>query len=134
MKYMKHWCRNVQTKAGEDRVEILSEQAILNEYFYHWYDKVVAKYGIEGAKDLFPTFDDLTKACTDDWVGLHWAWEYVGMDVGTLQEVLTKHKNRDKIVCVFLDDSDDKYSTGKEYYIDAAFPCIDGVTLYLEEI
>lgn len=69
---MRYYCFNAlkTDPAIDSYVEVMSEEEILAEYYDHWYDAMVSKFGKE-VVDRDYCKDD----CIDDWVVVNWAWE-----------------------------------------------------------
>jgi hypothetical protein len=67
---MKYWSIAYPGGNGEDVVETLSEDEIIEYYYPHWEKKMIEKYGQE---EFDKTWSK--KECLEDWVITHWAWE-----------------------------------------------------------
>jgi hypothetical protein len=67
---MKYWSINYPGDSGEDIVETLSEEEILEQYYTYWSGKMIEKYG---QKEFEKTWS--TQECIEDWVVVHCAWE-----------------------------------------------------------
>jgi len=53
---------------GNPETLIFTEEEILKEYWNHWRDSMIRKFG-KDCKDI------TKKNCIDDWVTVHWAQE-----------------------------------------------------------
>lgn len=73
---MKYWCNAYPNEKGEDVVECLSEQEIINQYWDYWYGRMCEKFGKEHVDANYTTQD-----CIDDWTVVHWAWEVTADDI-----------------------------------------------------
>lgn len=69
---MRYYCFDTwkTDPAVDSYVEVMSEQEILDEYYDHWYDAMVSKFGKE-IVDANYCVDD----CIDDWCIINYAWE-----------------------------------------------------------
>lgn len=70
---------------GEDGVtpvyERLDEEDILDRFWYHWYDRMVSKYGeFFHVKNKWSNME-LREMCIQDWVTVHWAYPIWNWDV-----------------------------------------------------
>lgn len=74
---MYEWCY-----PGEDGVtpviERLTENDILDRFWYYWYSRMVSKYG-EITKNW--SDEELRKMCIQDWIIIHWAFPFWNFDV-----------------------------------------------------
>lgn len=73
---MKYYSVAYPDEDGNDVVETLSEQDILDEYWEYWSSRMIKKYGQEYFDTTFSV-----KECIEDWIVVHWAWE--SDDAGT---------------------------------------------------
>jgi hypothetical protein len=67
---MRYWSIGYPDEDGNDVVETLSEDEVLEQYWAHWYGKMCQKFGKEHVDTNYTKQD-----CIDDWVIVHWAWE-----------------------------------------------------------
>lgn len=67
---MKYWCIGYPDENGNDVVETLSEDEILEQYYDYWSTQMIKKFG----QEVFEK-DWCKQDCIDDWVHIHWAWE-----------------------------------------------------------
>ena len=51
-------------------VVTMSEEEILDTYWWYWYDRMCAKFGKEHVDATYTKEDALT-----DWIVVNWAWE-----------------------------------------------------------
>lgn len=61
---------NTFNELGEDILETLSDEDIINSYYDFWISKMRKKF----TEEELATFD-LRATCIRDWVIVHWAWE-----------------------------------------------------------
>ena len=67
---MKYYTTCYPDENGDNVIETLSEQEILNDYWDYWYGKMCEKFGKETVDSQYSKQD-----CIEDWCVVHWAAE-----------------------------------------------------------
>ena len=67
---MRYWSFACPDENGNDVVETLSEDEIIEDYYPYWEKKMIEKYGQEEFDNTWTK-----KECIEDFIVIHWAWE-----------------------------------------------------------